>query len=152
MYTATVQVTINSFAPISKSGPSIDATLSLPTNTSAPGSGGSKVFPKAQQTPQKITVCPPPTYVGAVQLTFQLADPAYVLVGIAVIPEESQGSAGRQQFRTVSINRDPSGSQMVVTDACLPLYNNVNFTYVMLVQQISSGLIGKIDPDIDNEN
>jgi hypothetical protein len=152
MYTATVQITINKFAPITKSGPSIDASLSLPTNTSAPGSGGSKVFPKAKQSPQKIVVCPPPGYVGAVQITFQLANAAYVLVGMAVIPELSHGSAGRLQFRSVSISRDCYGSQMTVTDACLKEFANIPFTYVILVQEISSGAIGLIDPEVDNEN
>lgn len=154
MYTATVQITINQFAPISYArGTTIDATLSAPKNTSATGSGGSKVF---SGNGQSITVKVPKGYTGAVQITFQLPDPNNVLVGIAVGPTTTPTGAsyGRREFRTVTINRDASGSQMTITDACVPSLSQVDYTYVILVQNVSgpnAGKIGIIDPDIETE-
>ena len=155
MFTATVPIVITTFNPISSQGPTIVAALGPLTNTSAPHSGGSTVF---GGTGQSITVTTPPTYTGAVQLTFQLNDSNNVLVGVAVKTKTPKGgtataSAGRQQFRTVSINRDQTGSQMVVTDTCLAQFNTVLFDYVILVQAVTgpnAGAIGIIDPDETN--
>ncbi len=148
MYSATIQIRINSFAPITSG--QIGATLSPPNNTSAPGTGGRNVFSGSGQ---NILVDVPPTYVGAVQLVFQLPDPNYVLLGISVDPTAAPDgtSVGRQEFRTITINRDPSGSQLTVTDACNREFGNIDFQYVILVQQVSSGAIGIIDPGIDDE-
>ena len=154
MFTATVVITINQFSPISYTKKNyIDATLGPPKNTSAPGSGGKKVFGGGGQ---QITVKVPKAYAGAVQLTFQLPDPNYVLVGVAMHPTPTKDGVcvGRQQFRSIAINRDLSGSQMTVTDACLADFLNVNFKYVILIEACTgpdAGKIGVIDPDIDNE-
>ena len=151
MYTATVQITINQFAPISGQGPNIAATLAPPNNTSpTPPPPGPPVF---SVNGDLITICVAQSYVGAVQLTFQLPDPNYVLLGIAVDPTgtPSGTSVGRQQFRTITVNRDPTGSQLTVTDACLGDFNTIDFEYVILVQQVATGAIGIIDPGIDNE-
>ena len=151
MYTATVQVTINQFNPIGSPSGNIAATLSAPNNTSAPGTGGKKVFSGGSA--EQLTVTLSNNYLGAVQLTYQLPDPTYVLLGISVNPTTvgSGSSVGRQQFRTITISRDPTGSQLTVTDSCLPGFNMIDFNYVILVQQVSNGQIGLIDPDIDNK-
>ena len=41
---------------------------------------------------------------------------------------------------------------MTVADACLDRYNGVEFTYVILVQEVATGNIGLIDPGIENES
>jgi hypothetical protein len=158
MYTATVPITIapGGFNPIG-SKQNIAATLGGPNNTSA---GGPDVF---SGDGQSMTITVPPGYTGSVQLTFQLPSSLYVLVGIAVVAKTPPGpggepatSTGRRQFRTVMINRDTTGSQMIVTDACSPDDEGFVFDYVLLVQATSEapafqGQIGLIDPDIDTE-
>jgi hypothetical protein len=147
MYTATVQIQINAFNPIAPGGPSINATLSLPT----PGPGSQTVF--NQSTPTQLVVTTPKGYVGLVQVTFQLADPNNVLLGISVDPTTTPkgSSVGRTEFPSILINRDSSGSQLTVTDACLGNYANIDFDYVILVQNVPTGQIGIIDPDWDDE-
>jgi len=151
MYTATTVLTINAFVPMSGivgQSPTINATIAPPINTSVP--------PPNQATPvftgdgQSITVTVPTGYTGAVELTYQLPDPRYVLLGLAF--KSSIGGAGRLQFRTIVINRDPTGSQLTVTDACVPALDEIDYHYVILVQEVDTGNIGLIDPDIDNEN
>lgn len=154
MFTATVPIVIKRFVPVD--GPeksSVKAKLGPPKNTSAPGSGGEKVF---SGDGQQLTVKVPKKYSGAVQVTFQLPDPNYVLVGVAMKPTMTKDGmcVGRQQYRSISINRDLTGSQMVVTDACLPDFINVNFKYVILIECCTgphAGKIGVIDPDWDTE-
>ncbi len=151
MYTATVQIAINQFNVNPGAYATIDATLSPPVNTSPnPPPPGPPVF---SGDGQQITVCVPQGYLGAVQFTFQLPDPNYVLVGIAVDPTRAPDgpSVGRQQFRTITVNRDPSGGQLTVTDSCNAEFNFIEFNYVILVQQVASGAIGIIDPGIDND-
>jgi len=153
MYTATVPITITTFNPITPKGPTIAATLSALNNTSPQGSGGSKVFTFTPAT-GKITVNVPKGYAGAVQITYQLSTADYILLGVSVQPSSSNPSgSGRQVFRTIIINRDPSSSQMTVTDSCSfpPGQNKLSFDYYILVQRASDGAIGVIDPDIDNE-
>ncbi len=149
MYTAAIQLAITQFNPIAPGGPCVSATFNPPVVTSPPGD-----FSVTAPGPSSLIVSVPSTYVGAVQLTFQLPDPTFILLGIAVNPTrkpEGDLSLGRQEFRTVVVNRDPSGSQMTVTDACLANFVNLDFTYVILVQRVSDGAVGMIDPDIDNE-
>ncbi len=154
MYTATVQISITTFNPINYANNAlIAAILDAPTNTSPKGSGGSNVF---SGTGEEITINTPKGYTGAVQLTFQLFSPDYLLAGIAVTSatparQGAVSSAGRQQLRTVSINRDPTGSQMIVTDSCVA---DATYNYVILVQAVTgpnAGQIGLIDPGIDDE-
>ena len=154
MYTATVPITITTFNPLPGS---MQASVGAALNTSpqAPNSAG--VFtpgPDAGSGPT-IVVTRPQGYTGAVQLTFQLYSTDYILAGIAVNSKTAAkgpiASTGRTQFRTVIINRDPSGSQMIVTDALL---DNATYGYLILVQAVTgpnAGQIGAIDPDIDNE-
>jgi len=49
-------------------------------------------------------VTAPNGYLGSVQLTYQLPDPKYVLLGLAF--KGPNGGVGRLEFRGVAINRD----------------------------------------------
>lgn len=144
MYTATVQVVINTFNPIGSGN--IVATLSAPIDTSPGAPTG--VF---SGTGEQLMVVTPQGYTGGVQVTFQLPDPNYVLVGISARPNQASSGAARQEFCTITVNRSPAGSQVTVTDACLPEYYGVDFEYLLVVQQLSTNQLGTIDPDEENE-
>ena len=149
MYTATVLLTIEKFIPMSGiygQGQSIVATISPPTDTSPPPYPDDEVF---SGDGESIQVTIPANYPGSVQLTFQLPDPRYVLLGVSF--RGPNGGAGRMEFRTVTINRDPFCSQMTVTDACANKFDQVDFDYVILVQEVATANIGLIDPDIETE-
>lgn len=158
MYTATVLITIapDGFVPMSgiiAESKSIIANLGRPQDTSPP-SPQPAVFSGGGESIQ-ITV--PPNYQGSVQLTYQLPSNRYTLVGIAftqATPAPTQQaqvteSFSRMEFPQVIIQRDMTGSQMIVTDECLDQFNNVVFDYVILVQDIETGNIGLIDPDVE---
>jgi hypothetical protein len=55
------------------------------------------------------------------------------------------------EFRDVQLNRDPFESQMTVTDSCNPIFDGQDFKYVILVQEVKTGNIGLIDPDVETE-
>ncbi len=146
MYTATVLLAVQEFVPmngVTGQSPSIAATISPPKDTSPLPAG---VFSGGGES---IVVTTPQGYAGSVQLTYQLPDSRYVLVGVAF--KNPNGGVGRVEFRTVGINRDPYGSQMTVTDSCVNQLNGVDYTYVILVQEVASGNIGLIDPSWENE-
>lgn len=149
MYTATVVITITEFVPMSGvcgNSPSISANIAPPTDTSPPPYPDTPVF---SGDGESIQVNIPEGYQGSVQITYQLPDPGFVLLGLAFY--SPRGGAGRSEFRTVAINRDSSGSQLTVTDACNPAANQVDFDYVILVQEVGTGNIGLIDPDIETD-
>ncbi|MDP2138774.1 MAG: hypothetical protein Q8J74_13070 [Candidatus Didemnitutus sp.] len=87
----------------------------------------------------------------ATTLVFQLPDPGYVLLGVAFNPDLAGTPKGRQEFPLVAISRALPMSQLTLTDAGLGLFNGQAFNYVIIIQQISSGAIGLIDPVIINE-
>jgi hypothetical protein len=78
-----------------------------------------------------------------------LSDPRYVLLGAAF--KNPNGGVGQEEFRDVGIERDPYGSEMVITDACIHECNNVTYDYVILVQEVSTANIGLIDPDVETQ-
>jgi len=84
----------------------------------------------------------------AVQLTFALPDPGYVLLGIAYESSTGSSSTGRTQFPTITLNRSPRGCTMVVTDSGA---SQASYDYVILVQNALTGEIGIIDPVIENQ-
>lgn len=152
MYTATIPIapiTPNQFLPYTPTGKNMSATFGAPNNTSAtPGS--SITAPTANS----LLVAVPPTYEGSVQITFQLPQSDYVLLGISVNPSKTakgKVSIGREEFRTITVNRDSSSSQLTVTDACIRKFGGMDFSYLILVQQVSDGQIGAIDPDWETE-
>ena len=97
MYTATVPIlALSPFQPYTPTGQNMSATFGPPNNTSA--TPGSTI---TAPTPNSLLVSVPPDYVGAVQVTFQLPVPGYVLIGISVNPTETPNgkmSVGRQEF------------------------------------------------------
>lgn len=150
MYTATTQITIQQFVPMNGivgESPCIAATISPPLNTS-PQPSGQKV-PVFTGDGESITVTVPKDYTGSVQLTYQLFDSRYVLLGLAF--ETPGEDAGLTEFSTLAINRDTTSSQIVVTDDCIPEMTGVHYGYVILVQEAATGAIGLIDPEIDTE-
>lgn len=134
--TATLAVTINAFYPIGAIYP-VNYQLALV-------SGNPKAFTLADG---KLTITVP---VGTeVQINYQLNDPRYVLLGIAFNPNGP--GAGRQEFPEVVLNRTTTGSSMSVFDESLASFQGVDYTYVILVQEVATGCIGIIDPDIEND-
>lgn len=147
MYTATVQLTIQQFVPMNgilSESPSIDALISPPVDTSPQPQ--TDVF---SGDGESIIITVPPAYTGKVGLTYQLPDSRYVLLGLSF--RSSQGGAARLQFPGIEIERDPTGGQITVICSCDPAGCNVDYPYVILVQEVSSGNIGLIDPDIEIE-
>ncbi|MBI2510426.1 MAG: hypothetical protein HYV96_00475 [Opitutae bacterium] len=147
MYTATVQLTINQFVPMNGTiaeSPSIDATIAAPINTSP-----------QPQTPvfsgdgEQIVITVPAGYDGSVCLTYQLPSSDYVLIGFSFV--NPNGGAGRLQFPGVEVERDPTGGQATVICSCDPDYYNIDYSYVILVQEVATGNIGLIDPEIEIE-
>ena len=150
MYTATVLLNITAFVPMSghvSASPSISAVIAPPHDTSPPPPPPQPVF---SGNGESIVITVPRGYTGAVQLTYQLPDTRYVLLGAAY--RGPHGGVGRVLFPALSVSRDPYGSQMTVTDSCANGFNNLDFSYVILVQEVTSGNIGLIDPDIKNNN
>lgn len=136
--TATLAVTVNAFYPIGAIYP-ISYQLAL-------ASGDPKSFNYANG---KLTITVP---VGTeVQINYQLNDPRYVLLGIAFNPNGAGPGAGRQEFPEVILNRTTNGSSMSVTDESLASLQGVDYSYVILVQEVATGCIGIIDPDIEND-
>lgn len=159
MYTATVLINIlpDGFVPMSgivQDSPSIKAELGRPHDTSPPSPQPAEF----EGDGQSINIIVPAGYQGSVQLTYQLADPRYTLVGIAFTQATSaptqqlKESTSRLEFPQVIIQRDLTGSQMIVTDDCLNQFNQVVFDYVILVQEVASGNVGLIDPEVDTED
>jgi len=154
MYSATVLLKINSFLPMSGvwgEGPSIQAYIAPPKDISPGPEPASPIFTtKTKKSGQSIVINVPNAYPGRVQLIYQLPDPRYVLLGLAF--RGPNGGVGRVEFRDVALIRDPFGSQMTVTDSCDPNFDNVDFQYVILVQEVATGNIGLIDPDVETED
>jgi hypothetical protein len=161
VYIATVPVTIDQFLPMTSGvygadpatqkqciqGQCIQATFS-PLQTAQP-----TVF---SATGKSITISLPPPYPCLVQLFYVLADPKYVLLGVAFKSPTNPSSVGRQDFPGIVINRNPSGgppteSVLLVEETFKGTSSPVSFNYVILVQEVASGNIGVIDPEIETE-
>jgi hypothetical protein len=150
MYTATVLLSITTFVPMSghvSASPSIRAVIAPPQDTSPPPAPPQPVF---SVNGESIVITVPRGYTSVVQLTYQLPDTRYVLLGAAYWGPN--GGVGRVLFPAISVSRDLYGSQMTVTDSCTKAFNNLDFSYVILVQEVTTGNIGLIDPDIENNN
>jgi hypothetical protein len=138
--TAVIGVTISQFNPIGAIY-SVSYQLTLI-------SGDPSIF---QLVNGKLTIRVP---VGTeVLINYQLADIKHVLLGIALKSNGTApgGGVGRQEFPTITLNRDTNGSTMAVLDESLPASQTIDYSYVILVQQVSTGFIGVIDPDIEND-
>lgn len=150
MYTATTQITIVNFVPVAgfpTNGACTQATISPPVNTS-PQPPNQKI-PVFTGDGQSIRITVPAGYNGATQLTYQLFDPRYVLLGIAF--KGPVAGCGREEFNQLDIYRDDTSSQIIVTDTCDPEYSGVEYQYIILIQDSETGAIGIIDPDIETD-
>lgn len=101
-----------------------------------------------------ITVEPP---AGVpVQLEFRLLDPNHILLGVAFATDSTIAPAGQTTFPDIDIQRMvspegvPAGSRMIVIDNPQGTTPQI-FNYVILVQSVTSGEIGIIDPRIVND-
>ncbi len=128
-------VTIDAFFPIGSIYP-INSTLALTA-------GDPQVFNLSDDT---LTITVPSG--TPVVINYVLNNNAYVLLGIAFNPHGS--GAGRKEFPQVVLTRTLSNSTMAVTDASV--VPGVPYTYVILVQEVATGSIGIIDPEIENES
>jgi hypothetical protein len=163
VYIATVPVTITKFLPMTSGvygadpgtqkqciqGQCIQATFGA-IQTAQP-----TVF---SATGKSITISLPRPYPCLVQLFFVLADTRYVLLGVAFKSPTNPASVGRQDFPGIVINRNPSGGQQQPTESVMLVEETyggsstpVSFNYVILVQEVASGNIGVIDPEIETE-
>lgn len=148
MYSAKIEITINQFTPtngIIGSGNSVAATLSAPVNISSDPVPGTFTGDG-----QNLTVNVPPNYDGQVQLNLQLNSPHYILIGVAFTP--TSGRLGRTQFPVIANNRSSAQSLLTITDSCDPAESQFNFNYGIIVQQVSTGQIGIIDPRVETDN
>lgn len=85
-----------------------------------------------------------------VNLNYQLQSTAYVLNGVAFLPINNSIHT-RDVFPQFHLNRTSTDSSICVDDV-FDSANKANlFTYVILVEEIATGSIGIIDPDIRNE-
>jgi len=149
MYTATVLLEIQEFVPMSGvygEGEYITALINPPKDTSPPPYPKVPVF---SGDGQSIVISIPSTYWGGVMLTFQLPDPRYVLLGVAF--KSDGASVAQAEFPALSTSRDANGSQMTMLDACDADDDEVFLDYLILVQEVSSGNVGAIDPEIETE-
>jgi hypothetical protein len=147
MYVAKVVVTITTFVPANYNNgqsPSCIATLSPPQDISPQPVAGTFT-----QQGNRIVVAVPPGYQDGVQLIYQLADQNHVLLGAMF--RGPNGSAGRLEFNTITLQRSPTSSQMTVTDACLVVDYKKVYDYTLIIQEVSSGNIGIIDPEEETD-
>lgn len=99
----------------------------------------------------------PPTGVP-VELVFNLAQPAYVLLGMAFSTNTAFGSVGQTTFPDINIRHVtndegvPVACKMTVIDnSRITTVQQQSFNYIILVQDVASSEIGIIDPRIVNK-
>ncbi|MCF3650532.1 hypothetical protein [Synoicihabitans lomoniglobus] len=85
-----------------------------------------------------------------VEITFVLDDANHILTGLAFMPDGS-AEVGRRAFPDIAVSRSTTCSTLVVTDD-YSLNGTVaqTFPFVLLIQRVSDGHVGGIDPGIIN--
>jgi hypothetical protein len=93
-----------------------------------------------------------PEETPKVFIYFKLQDPAHVIVGLAFEPNQSGELAGRREFPGISITRNQTLTTLGVEDEYMSVTGEgSSFPFVIVIQQVSTGDIGIIDPLIRNE-
>ncbi|MCF3650531.1 hypothetical protein [Synoicihabitans lomoniglobus] len=86
-----------------------------------------------------------------VKITFFLEDSKYILAGLAFTPKRGVVKAGRTIFPKIAVTRTDESSTLVVTnDYAKNGPKSKTFPLRILVQRVSDGAIGEIDPGIIN--
>ncbi|MBM3850166.1 MAG: hypothetical protein FJ396_08250 [Verrucomicrobia bacterium] len=142
-YAATILISGIQFVPMSgnvQSTPCTEADLALqpPPKSQPPG-----IF---TMNGEVILVSVPEGFSGQVVLNFTLPDARYTLLGLAFLP--SADGVGVDEFPAVSLSRNEGASNLAVTDDYLKADDDILFDFLILVQDVSSGDIGAIDPMI----
>lgn len=142
-YTATITITGIAFTPLSgpiASPPYTGAELTLlPSPPDQPpgiftGDG------------ESIVVAAPADFTGSIVIQFTLDDPNHTLLGLVFLPSDNH--TGVSEFPSISLSRSQGKSVLSVTDDYLKADDDITFDYRILVQRLSTGDIGAIDPKI----
>jgi len=151
MYTATVQITDVVFASNSTPEPSgpvnaVEVSATLGSLVTSPNAGSVFHLEIDTGSPTTLLISPSTGDDDVIQLTFQLADANHTLIGIADVEPLSNptGEApGQPQVSAVAIQRDSHGSQLTVTDRCVPGFN---WNFGLVIQRGSDRLCGVLHP------
>ena len=137
--TATLNVTIDQFRPIGGVFPT-SATIRL----ASPVKGITVINGDII-----IKTCAP------VNLVYEIDSADYIFIGAAFDANTPDVDVGTDEFPLVTINRNASSktvaNTMSVYNANRPEDRDKNYSYVLLVQDTTSGAIGIIDPIIRND-
>lgn len=139
LVSAIIKVTITQFRPLGGVFP-ISAVIAMPNPVPGVTVTNGNVVVKTDS----------PT-----NLIFQLGDPAFVFIGAAFDTKAPDTDVGAIEFPVVTINRSPGTNLppncLSVLDANLQRNLDKSYSYVLLVQDTTTGEIGIIDPAIINE-
>jgi hypothetical protein len=146
-YSATINITDIVFTPMSGnvgSTPCTEATLTL---MPLPPGQPTGIFTGAGSNGDSIVVSVPESSPGTVVLNFVLNNPQYTLQGLAFVPSSNDG-VGINEFPSIALSRSKGTSLLAVTDDYLNSDDDITFDYLILIQDITTGNIGAIDPKI----
>ncbi len=146
--TAIIDIHIHKFRPIGAIPISADLTL---------GDHDPNFF---SQSGNQITITIPKKDRSDIELVFRLDPLEHLLIGIAFTARrfDKKPFEGQLEFPRIVIETnepliDPINRTRTlrVTDAASPLRDEVYFDYVLFVQEVKSGTVGIIDPDMGTE-
>ncbi len=149
MYSASVSVNVTTFVQtngVISPDSSITATLSnlVPAAGTPPG-----VFTLSGN---NITAQLPEGSSEQVVLTYNLVSDDYTLLGVAFLASGSSGHTGINQYPNYTVTREVGSSSLVLTDAALSADSGISFTYGIIIQQLSTSLVGIFDPRDETDN
>lgn len=90
--------------------------------------------------------------LSSVKLVFTLNEPDFLLLGIIFRANAKNKSLKHLNvFQEVVVTRGTGNSEMTVTDQNEVASRHTHYDYVILVQNLTTGEVGIIDPGIRNE-